>query len=449
MFRDHIMRRSSFVTLFQLFIVFLFSISEIKGQQNSDSLLQEATLENVVRYALKRQPAVEQSLIDEKITELQIKSKLSDWYPQISFNYLYQHNFKVQTTVIGGNPVKLGVNNTSAFQFTASQNIFNRDVLLANRTKGDVLHLAKQQTENTKIDLVVNVSKAFYDVLATEQQIKVADENIIRLERSMKDAHARYDAGIVDKTDYKRATIAFNNAKALKKSSEEILKAKTEYLRTLMNYPEHGSMFIVYDSIALEKEIVLDTLQSIDYAKRIEYQLLQTRRKLQEANVKYNKWSYIPSLSASGAYNLNYLNNDFGNIYNKSFPNSYAGLTFSFPIFQGGKRKFEVQQAEWELKRADLDIVNLKNSVNAEYSSALANYKANLVDYFAVKENVALAREVYDVIALQYNSGIKTYLEVVTAETDLRTAQINYFNALYQVLSSKIDVQKSLGQVSY
>ncbi|MBK5272345.1 MAG: TolC family protein, partial [Bacteroidia bacterium] len=345
--------------------------------------------------------------------------------------------------------VKFGVNNTSAFQFTASQSIFNRDVLLANRTKNDVRHLSHQQTENTRIDVVVNVSKAFYDVLSTEQQMKVAVENIIRLEKSLKDARARYDAGIVDKTDYKRATIALNNAKALKKNNEEVLKAKTSYLKALMNYPENGAMQILYDSAALEKEIIIDTLQEVAYSRRIEYQLLQTQRKLQEANVKYNKWSYIPSLSANGAYNFNYFNNDFGKLYSQSFPNSYAGLTFTFPIFQGGKRKFDIQQSEWELKRTDLEIKKLENAVNAEYSAALANYKANLSEFMAVKENVALAQEVYNIIALQYNSGIKTYLEVISAETDLRSAQINYFNALYKVLSSKIDVQQTLGQVNY
>jgi outer membrane protein TolC len=419
------------------------------SQQNADSLLQQATLQNVVQYALKRQPAVQQSLIDEKTTDLQIKSKLADWYPQVNFNYLYQHNFQVQTSVIGGNPVRLGVNNTSSFQFTASQTIFNRDVLLANRTKGSVLQQSKQQTENRKINVVVNVSKAFYDVLATEQQVKVADANITRLERSLKDSRDRYDAGIVDKTDYKRATIALNNAKASRKTNEEVLKAKKEYLKALMNYPETAAINILYDSTALEQEITLDTLQVIDYAKRIEYQLLSTQRKLLEANLKYNKWSYLPALSANGAYNLNFLNNDFGKLYNTSFPNSYAGLTLAFPIFQGGKRKYEIQQAEWALKRTDLDMIGLKNEVNAEYNAAMVGYKASLANYQAVKENVLLAQEVYDVIQLQYRSGIKTYLEVIASETDLRTAQINYFNTLYDVLSSKIDVQKSLGEIKF
>jgi outer membrane protein TolC len=66
-----------------------------------------------------------------------------------------------------------------------------------------------------------------------------------------------------------------------------------------------------------------------------------------------------------------------------------------------------------------------------------------------LKENLDLAREVYDVINLQYRNGVKTYLEVITAETDLRTARINYYNALYQALSGKIDVQQALGQINY
>lgn len=431
-----------------LFLAITFSINT-NAQQTGDSLLQQATLQNVVQYALKNQPVVQQSLIDEKITDLQIKSKLADWYPQVNFNYLYQHNFQVQTSIIGGNAVKLGVDNTSALQFTATQAIFNRDVLLASRTKTDIRQQAKQQTESARIDVAVNVSKAFYDVLATGQQIKVITENIVRLEKSLKDARALFDAGFTDKTDYKRATIALNNAKASKKVNEEVIKAKTEYLKSLMNYPQKGELSIVYDSAQLESETALDTLQQLNYASRIEIQQLETQRKLQEANVKYNKWSFLPTLSANGAYIANFLNNDFGKLYNQSYPNSYAGLTLGFPIFQGGKRKFNIKQSEWQLKRTDLQLVNAKNSMNAEYYAALANYKAGLANYLALKENVLLAQEVYDVIQLQYKSGLKTYLEVITSETDLRSAQINYFNALYQVLSNKIDVQKSLGEIRF
>jgi outer membrane protein TolC len=435
--------------VYVLSVLTLLTSYTAQAQTASDSLLTQASLPAVIQYALKHQPAVQQAGIDEKTTELQIKSKLADWYPQLNLNYLYQHNFQVQTSVIGGNPVRLGVNNTSAIQFSATQALFNRDVLLASRTKGDVRMQAKQLTESARINVASNVSKAFYDVLATQQQIRVAEENIVRLERSLKDARAAYDAGVADKTDYKRATIALNNAKATRMANAEGLNAKLIYLKTLMNYPSAAELPIEYDSLALENEVYLDTLAPVDYSRRIEYQTLQTQLRLQKANLQYNKWSFIPTLSANAGYNLNFLNNDFGKLYSQNFPNSFAGLTLSFPIFQGGKRKYNIQQAEWQVRRTELELTKLNNSISAEYSAALASYRASKATYEALRENLLLAKEVYDVINLQYRSGIKTYLEVITAETDLRTAQINYYNALYQVLSSKIDVQVSLGNLTF
>jgi len=429
------------------FLIFLSPL--LLHAQSADSLLQEVTLPKAVEYAIKRQPVIQQSVLDERITDARIRSRLADWYPQVNFNYALQHNFIVQKTIIGGNTVQLGSDNTSAGQFSVSQYIFNRDVLLAKRTKGDVQLQSRQATSSDKIDLAVNVSKAFYDVLSTMQQIKLAESNIIRIERSLQDAFNQYKAGIADKIDYKRATITLNNTKASKKTNEALLDAKLAYLKSLMNYPERSELNIVYDSLQMENEIILDTLQAPDYKARIEYKLLETQKRLLAANVKYNRWAYLPSVSANGAYNLNFQNNNFGKLYNTNYPNSFAGLTLAFPIFQGGKRKANITAAELELQRNELDIISLKNMVNAGYAQALATYKSNLTNYLTLKENVSLAKEVYDVIQLQYRSGIKTYLEVITSETDLRTAQINYYNAIYQLLASKIDVQKQLGQINY
>ena len=320
---------------------------------------------------------------------------------------------------------------------------------MARRTKADVRLQSQQFTTADKIDLVVNVSKAYYDILSTDQQIRIASENITRIERSLKDAFNQFTAGISDKTDYKRATIALNNSKATLHSNLALLKAKKEYLKSLMNYPEADTLNIVYDSLQMEKEIILDTTILPDYRSRIEYKQLETQSKLLQANIRYNKWAYLPTLSANGAYNFNFQNNDFPKLYNTNYPNSFAALTLGFPIFQGGKRKQHIQQAELELKRNDWDITALKNNVNAAYSQAIAMYKSNLESYLALKENVGLAKEVYDVIQLQYRSGIKTYLEVITSETDLRTAQINYYTAIYQLLASKLDVMKALGEVKY
>jgi outer membrane protein TolC len=125
--------------------------------QTGDTTLQQATLEGIINYALTHQPAVKQAEINQEITDLQIKNRLADWYPQLNFNYNYQRNFQLPVNIIGGNQVRFGVFNTSALQFTATQNIFNRDALLASRTKEDVRLVAAKQTENARINLVANV----------------------------------------------------------------------------------------------------------------------------------------------------------------------------------------------------------------------------------------------------------------------------------------------------
>lgn len=415
----------------------------------TDSLLQNATLEHVVSYALEHQPAVKQAELDQQITEKQIKGRLADWFPQINALANYQRNFDLPVNIIGGNEVRFGVFNTSSLQANATQTIFNRDVMLAGKTASTVRLQAGQVTSRTKIDVVVDVTKAFYDILATVQQIRIGQEDITRLQRSLKDATAQYNAGVADKTDYKRATILLKNAEATLKTNQELLKYKQEYLKTLIGYPKAGDLNIQYDTLQMEQEALLDTAQELNYTQHIDYKILYTQKQLQKANVAYSQWAYLPSANFFGSYIFNYLNDDFSNLYNNRFPNSFAGITLSLPIFQGNKRNVRIQEQKLTLDRLDWDLFNLQNRLSTEYTRALAAYKSNLNNYLTLQENVQLATEVYEVIQLQYRNGVRAYLDVTVAETDLQRTRINYFNALYQVLASKMDVQRALGQINY
>ncbi|MEJ1239985.1 TolC family protein [Chryseolinea sp. T2] len=411
--------------------------------------LQAATLDQVVAYAIAHQPLVKQAETDESIANSVIRGKLADWLPQLNFSLNYQRYFDLQSSVIGGNVVRFGVDNTSSAQFTATQNVFNRDALLASTTASKVRIQAEQNTEKSKIDVVVNVTKAFYDLLATEQQISVNQESIVRLQRSLKDARSRYDAGIADKTDYKRAQIQLANTQVSLQTAQELLKYKKEFLKMLMGYPVDRHFNILYDTAIMEQDVPLDTAQELVYTNNIDYRILYMQKELQEANVKYANWAYLPSVNLFGAYIVNYQNDAIGELYHNRYPFSYAGATLAFPIFQGGKRIAKVREQRWTSRRIEWGLANLRSSINTEYNRALATYKSNLTNYNVQKENVELAREVYDVIQLQYSSGIRPYLDVTVAETDLRTTRINYFNALYAVLASKMDVLRALGQINY
>jgi outer membrane protein TolC len=435
----------------QLFLIVIFSLLPIvsKSQERADSLLQNATLQDCVQYALKHHPNVRQSLVNEQIANEEIKSRLADWFPQINFNFNIQHTYQLPITIFEGSADQVGVSNTSSGLFSVTENIFSRDLLLASSTAGDIREQAEQTTAGNKINVIVNVSKAYYSVLLTRNQLDLANEDVARLEQGLKDSYNLYKGGVVAKTDYMQATIALNNAKTDVRQDLEQLKTSYASLEEQMGYPPKAEIQLNYDMTKMEDDIGADTSESLNYQNRIEYKLLQTQRRLAEANVRYSDWSFLPSLSAYGAYNLNYQNNLYSNLYNQNYPNSYVGLQLSFPIFEGGKRIEQIDEAESELELIDYVQSALQNSINTEYTQALGNYKSNLNDFQVQKENVKMAKEVYDLIEHQYTSGIKTYLDVITAETNLRTTQTNYLNALYQVLISKIDLQKAFGTINY
>jgi len=434
--------------LFLILVMFASGLT-VQSQVVSGTLLERGTLQNCIGYAMVHQPLVQESLLDEEIAERTIQGKLADWFPQLNLNFNVQHNPQIPVAIVGGVPINQGLANNSNIQFTATQTLFNKDVLLASTSASDVRTLAKQSTQSTKIDIVVNVSNAYYATLVTKQQIVLLDEAILRLEQSSKDAYTKYHGGLVDKTDYMRAQIALNNANADRQQAGEFLKARIANLKEQMGYPGAASLELDYDSKQMERDAFFDTSRSVKYDNRIEFQLLQTKMHLQEDNLNYYKWSFIPSLSLYGGYTVNYQNSFIDPLYNQRYPYSFVGLQLSFPLFEGGKRIQQIKQAKLQLDRVDYDVLLLENSINTQYALALANYKSNLNNYKVLSDNLQLAQDVYRTIQLQYKAGTKSYLEFITAETDLRDAQVNQTNALYQLLVSKLDMQKTLGTISY
>jgi outer membrane protein TolC len=322
-------------------------------------------------------------------------------------------------------------------------------VLLAATTASDVREQARRRTAGNAIDVVVSVSKAYYASLLTREQIKVDDDDILRLQQSLKDAYNQYQGGIVDKTDYERATVALNNARAERRQNEELLKARDAFLKQQMGYPPEAPLVVAWDSALGAPDIGVDTTQKIRYEDRVEYRLLRVDQRLARANLNYERWSFLPSLSAYGYYNLNYQDSQIPPLFRHLYPSSYVGLQLSLPIFVGGRRLEQISQASLELDRIDYDLEAFRNQAEAEYAQALADYKSNLNTYNILKTNLELAEDVYRTIQLQYRAGTKTYLEVISAESDLRNAQVSRTDALYQVLSSKLDVERALGTIHY
>ncbi len=431
--------RNTLIGFYSLFA--FFSANQSFAQTNQSSpVLQNATLPQLVEYALENKPGVKQALIDEEIGERDIKSALSGWLPQISANADLTHSIKQQQANIP--------KNNSGITIQADQQILNAGLIQASKSAKFYRKQFDENTENQSISTIVEVSKGYYDILTSQEQLEIISENINRLEKQFQDAKAQYEVGLVDKTDFQRAQISLSNSKADLKRTKELLKYKYAYLKALIGYEADKDLSLSFNGQEMEQDILLDTTDMLNYQNRVEYRQLQTQKQLQQINTAYNKLQFMPNLSGFINYGLAYNHDSFGSLYNQSYPGSVVGLRLNIPIFQGTKRRQEIRKSQLLEERIDLDLINAKNQINSQHELAMASYKANLNDWKVAKENVEISEDVYNTIKLQYDEGIKAYLDLMTSETDLRTAQLNYLNTLYSLLSAKLDVKQALGTIS-
>lgn len=442
------------MTLFKPFLLtaFVFCLQIQQSSAQTDSLLRDAGLEQLTQYALRHKPGIKQSYIDQEVGERDIKSALSGWLPQVSGDASFSHNIKQQVNALTTDGqtsyIVFGTKNVSSLILQTDQKILDAGLIQASKTAKYYRQQFRQNTENNQINTVVDVSKAYYDILTSQEQLKIINENIARIEKQLKDAKSQYISGLVDKTDSQRAQISLSNSLADRNRTTELLKSKYAYIKAIIGYPTEAALTLSFDNTSMEKNILLDTTEVLDYQKRVEYRLLETQQRLLGINTSYNKLAYLPRLSGFINYSWNYLDDNFSNLYKNAYPGSIVGLRLSMPIFQGTKRIQEIRKAQLLEKRGELDLLDSKNNINNQFERAMATYKAGLNDWRTAGSNVSISKDVYKTIKLQYDEGIKTYLDLMTAESDLRTSQLYYLNALYSLLSAKLDVQQALGSIT-
>ncbi len=447
-----IKKRLAFIRfLFFLFLNFSFSgILNAQGNNAKDTT-QAFTLQQCVEYALQHQPYLNQSLIGVDIARATNAIALSGWLPQVNISGNLTHYNSLPTSFVttssGIVPQKVGVVNTAAPILSATQTIFNPALLYAAKSADLYVKQAQQITDSTKIYIVANVSKIFYSLLLTLEQIDVFKEDTTRLSKTLRDTYHQYVSGIVDETDYDEAAISLNNSMAQLKQANENVTPQYAMLKQIMGMPPQQQFNVSFDTAQMTKDIGFDTTQELQFQKRIEFQQLQTAKKIQGQMINYYRNAWLPTLGAFFDYDYAFQNNSFGSLFSNAYPYSYLGLSLSVPIFTGFARTQNLRRAKLQEKLLDWDEVTLQSQVYSEYTSSLANYKSYMFNLNIMRDNVALARKVYDIVMLQYSQGVVAYLNVITAETNLISSEIGYLNALFQVLSSKIDLEKAMGVI--
>jgi outer membrane protein TolC len=447
------------VALFRIILpVFLLCLSIAATSQtnshiNNSDTAQTYTLDQCVTYALKHEPFINMSVVNQAIVKATNAIATAGWMPQVNVAGNYTHYFTLPTSFIrdsAGKTVnqRAGIVNTFTPTLVVTQTIFNPALVYAVHAAPLYDKQAQQVTDSNKITIVAAVSKSFYSLLLTLAQINVLKEDTARLNKNVSDTYRQYIGGVVDKTNYDEAVISLNNSLFSLRQATEAIRPQYAQLKQVMGYPPLSQFNVLYDTLQMQNDIVFDTTQQLQFEKRIEYQFLQTTKALQLTQVDYYRKSWLPTVSGFFDYEYEFEHNSMSGFFNQAYPFSYAGLSLSIPIFTGFARIKNLKKARLQYDLLDWNEMELKSQIYSDYTNALANYKSNLYNLTLSKDNVTLARETYDIVSLQYNQGVVAYLNVITAESNLITSEITYQNSLFQVLSSKIDLEKAMGIIA-
>ena len=434
-------------------IATLYCFISARAQQQNNSF----TLQQAVEYALKNSAGYLNAELDQKSAEYKRNEVAGMGLPQVSGSIDIKDFISLPTSLLPGEffgappgtflPVKFGTKYNSTAGFSASQLIFSSDYIIGLKAAKEYINLSRVNLSRSKADLVSQVSKAYFNAIINKERIKLLDANILRLKKILNDTKALNVQGFAELIDVERLEVQLNNLNTEKDKIVRLISLSENILKFQMGY-KISETIILPDSISLQgNEENIISAGKTDVSKRPEYQLIQSQQRLYDMDLKRLKWGYLPTLAAYGSYQFNAQRQkfDFFDASKQWFKIALIGATFNVNIFDGFQRHNKIQQAKIVSNKNLNTLKIVESSAELEASVAGILYSNAYLSMLTQKKNMELATHVYEVAQKKFEGGIGNNLEIVMAQTSLKEAQTNYFNAVYDILVAKIDYQKATG----
>ncbi|MDB5126997.1 TolC family protein [Mucilaginibacter sp.] len=417
------------------------------------------SVQEAIDYALTHKDSVVNSGLDVKNADYYVKELIGQGFPQIDGTASFQDYLKIPTTLLPGEffgapagtfiPVKFGVKYQSNLGVNVSQLLFDPSYIIGLQGRKTYKELYSRGYTSTKIDVTAKVTKAYYQVLVSNEQIKLLDANIAQLKQQVDQTTAQNKQGFVEKIDVDRIAVQYNNLVTSRENTLRLLALNYQLLKFQIGMPIQNSLTLKngLNDIKLDENIVETVADTASYKNRIEYKVFETGLKLSEFDLKRMKAQFLPTLKANVAYTASYQNNSFKDLYSTSFPSSYVGLTLNVPIFSGGQRTNQVRQSEITVQKNKNNLNGLRNGLNLQAAQAKIIYMNSLQSLNNQKRNQELAREVLRVSKIKYEQGVGSSIEVTQAQTALESADNTYVQSLYDALVSRVDLDRAYGRI--
>ncbi|MEI9918300.1 MAG: TolC family protein [Bacteroidota bacterium] len=457
-------------------------------QQAQPGAVKTFTLEDCLQYALQNHVDIQNAALDQEIAKARIGDTRGSGLPQVTVASGLTYNPKLprffgtyttptenSTSFFGDIP---GVPNGSIlaaqnfFQLkssgdasvTLNQMLFNGSYFVGLQAASAYKDWSYKNSAATQTTVIQNVTKAYYAALINNDRLTSLDANIARLDSSLRSTKIMNQNGFAESIDVQRLQVSYNNLVTDRDKFFNAKKITVELLKFQMNYPMEDEINVA-GSIE-DVQVMTDPASyasDFKYENRTDYQVMLSNQKLQALNVKNQYAGILPTLSIYGKTGYQTQSPTIGGLFktttklpfesdmigpDKWYNYSVIGLNFNWNVFTGLSRHYKIQQEKLSLQKINNNFRRLKSSIDLEVRQTALTYDNALKTLTSQKQNMELASNVYRVTKIKFEQGVGSNLEVVTAEADFRTAQNNYYGALFDAMVAKVDLDKAYGRLA-
>ena len=426
------------------------AVISVTAQETTPTM--QITLDKAIELALSENPTIK---VAEKDIELKEISKAEAWQnllPSVTLDGAIQYNAKVgkMKMDMGGQTmeIKMGKDNTNTWNAALQVAIplYAPAVYEAMNISNSDLQLAVEKSRGSKLDLINQVAKAYYQLMLAQDSYNVLNENFKLAETNFNIVNKMFEQGLVSEYDKISAEVQKNNAWPSVVSGKNAVELARLQLKVLMGITA-DIILVVDDNLAnYENEMAMHHSGEIDLVNNTSLRQLDMQTSMVGQQRKLLKTSFIPTIALVGSYQYQSISNTNWNIakYNWSDAASIT-LSVSIPIYKAsnftGLKSNKIQLYQLAETR-----LNTERMLKMQAQSYIDNMTKSSEQLASNKEAVRLAEKGVEISQKRYDIGNGTILELTNSQVQLTNTRLSYNNTIYDYLVAKTDLDKVLGK---
>jgi outer membrane protein len=432
-------------------LIFVFFAMQIYGQENKTLSF---SLDQALIFALENNRNMIMAGKDILAAKEKKWETTAMGLPQINAGIDYMNNIQIQRSLIpaeifGGpagtfSEVAFGTKHSVNAKASLQQLIFDGSYLVGLESARVYLDIFDKVKVKTEVELKSSIIMSYCNVLLIDESIKILEKNIISLEKTLFETQQYFKNGLIEEENVEQLTITLSTLKNTLNNSKNQRKIALDMLKIALG-TELTNKIELTDNLESITQKNYDIVNpTFDINNNIDYLIGKNNVEKYRLFHKLEKSKYLPSLAANVNFGYNAFGNEF-NFLNSSqrwLNYSNVGVSLNVPIFSSFARKSRVQQAKIDYEKAKIQQIDLEESLNLQFQSAISNYQFSIEEFQNSKNNLKLAERIENKQKIKFKEGLSTSFEFTEAQRQLYQAQQNMLQSMIQVINNKTKLNK-------